>query len=82
MKITFYMSNLCPRCRQADKHLSNALKDFPNINVLRVDILRSPLQTLKNKIYLIPALQSEQETLCGFTLSEEKIHTFLASLKK
>lgn len=76
------MSNLCPRCRQAEKHLVNALKDFPDTSVLRIDILRSPLQTLKNKIYLIPALQSEQETLCGFTLSEEKIHTFLANQKK
>lgn len=71
------MSSLCPRCRQAEKHLKTLLVDFPEIEIERVEITRSPLRMLKDKIFFIPTLRSNDEKLSGITLSKEQIRNFL-----
>lgn len=81
MKITFYISSLCPRCRQAEKHLKTLLSDFPEIEIERVEVTRAPLRMLRDKVFFIPTLRSETETLSGISLSKEQLLNFLILLR-
>jgi glutaredoxin len=77
MKITFYHSPLCPRCRAARKNLLGILENRREIEFEEIDVLCHPLKTLSDGIRIFPALKFEERVLSGFFLSKEKIRSFL-----
>lgn len=60
-----------------DRALTKILKDYPDIEVEKVDIMTSPARAWKEGIRMIPALKSGKEILSGILLSEEGIRRFV-----
>lgn len=77
MQVDFYGSRLCPRCARARKHIEELQKDFPSLDVKFIEITTSPLSSMKNGVFMIPALKSGQKKLSGILLSKEEIKEFL-----
>lgn len=61
----------------ADRALTRLTKDFPGIEVERVDILSHPGLAWQAGIRLIPALKSGDQLLSGIFLTEKDIRQFL-----
>lgn len=77
MEIDFYGSRLCPRCRKAAKHLQELQAKHPNIHINYIEVISSPLKTLGNRIFMIPALKTSKRQLSAVFLSKERIELFL-----
>ncbi len=83
MKIYFYHSNLCPRCRQADRFLKKNIVDYPDLKIEKIDILKHPLKALKNNNILIPSfIASTGQKVSFFIPTAQKIEAFLKTLPK
>lgn len=82
MQVDFYGSKLCPRCAKVKKHLTRLQADFPAMQVNFIEVITSPLTTIKNGICIIPALKTEQQKLSGVFLSREQISSFLSEEQK
>ena len=61
----------------ADRELTRLLEEFPGVEIERVDVLTNPSRTWNEGIRMIPALRSENESLSGVLLNEDKIRRFL-----
>ena len=59
-----------------DRELKKLSKDFPDIEVERIDILNHPLQTWKDGIRMIPALKDGDRILSGILPGKEDIRRF------
>ena len=65
----------------ADRALTIILKDYPDINIEKVDIVTNPARAWKDGIRMIPALKSGKEILSGILLNEEEIRAFIEKTK-
>ena len=61
-----------------DRVLAKLIKDFPEIEIERVDVLTHPALTWNDGIRMIPALKNKERVLSGILLHEEEIRRFLA----
>ena len=61
----------------ADRALSKILKDYPEINIEKIDIVTNPARAWKDGIRMIPALKSGNEILSGILLGEDEIRKFI-----
>lgn len=77
MKIIFYKSFLCPRCRMAEKYLREIAAQDPSLDITTVDVTATPLQSLRDGTLAIPALHVGDKTLKGIYLSKKRIEDFL-----
>ncbi len=77
MKITFYHSSLCPRCRAVRKTLLEILDNRREIELEELDVFCHPLKTWSDGIRIFPALRIGEKFLSGFFLSRKKIQSFL-----
>lgn len=78
--VTFYHSVMCPRCHAANFNLSQLLRDFPEIEVTKVEFLTNSKRAKEDGVRSIPTLVSGDQALSGFLLSKKRIRTFLESL--
>lgn len=78
--ITFYHAAVCPRCRMAGLSLSALRREFPDLQVEKVDILADRGRARADGVRTIPTLVSETGRLAGFYLTRRRIRKFLASL--
>ena len=78
--VTFYHSMICPRCHMAGLFLSSLLRDFPDIEVEKVEYLVNLVGAHKAGVRQIPTLISGGEKLAGFYLTKSSIRRFLQSL--
>ena len=79
-KVTFYHSMICPRCHAAGFFLSQLSRDFPDVEVTRVEFLTNQKRAGEAGVRSIPALVSGEKVLTGFFLGKARIRTFLESL--
>lgn len=77
MRVTFYQSPLCPRCRAAGKNLAKIASERPGIEIEKVDVITDFSRMRKDGVLLFPALKVGEEKLSGVFLSQEKIENFL-----
>lgn len=77
MHIVLYKSNLCPRCYLAKKHLYEIASTNSEISIEEIDILSSPIKTLKAGVKLIPAIEIEKKILSGIILTKKNISDFI-----
>ncbi|RUM37895.1 MAG: hypothetical protein DSY70_08965 [Desulfobulbus sp.] len=59
------------------RELTKLQKEFPELEITKVDIMAQPLKSLKQGITMIPTLTTGQETLSGFMLSSSRIRDFV-----
>jgi glutaredoxin len=81
MQITFYKSNLCPRCAMAGRHLRALSAEISDVTVEEIDIFTSPRRAWRDGIRMVPALKIGEKVLSGLYLSRETIADFLAREK-
>lgn len=60
-----------------DRELTRLLKDHPDIEIEKVDILTHPLQVWNDGIRMIPALKNGDTILSGIMLAKKDIHNFI-----
>ena len=77
-RITFYRSNLCPRCHIAGRHLRELAAADPSLEIEEVDILLSPRRTWRDGIRMIPAMRIGNRTISGVFLGKDAIAGFIA----
>ncbi len=82
MQVDFYGSKLCPRCAKVKKHLTRLQADFPKVHINFIEVITSPIATVKNGICMIPALKTDKQKLSGVFLSKEQIVDFLSEVQK
>ncbi|EKD35233.1 MAG: Glutaredoxin 2 [uncultured bacterium] len=76
--ITFYRSNLCPRCHLARKYLQQLASADSSLRIEEVDALLSPRQAWQDGIRMIPAVKIGDQILSGLYLSRDDIAAFIA----
>jgi glutaredoxin len=76
MKITFYHSSLCPRCRFTRRILLELIH-CKDIELEEIDILAHPLKSWSEGIRIFPALKKGDRILSGIFLGREKMKTFI-----
>jgi len=57
--------------------LDQQAKEFPQLEIERIDILTSPVRALKAGVRIIPTLMAGDRKLSGFLLSAEQIRKFI-----
>ncbi len=57
--------------------LDQQAKEFPQLEIERIDILASPMRALKAGVRIIPTLMAGDRKLSGFLLSAEQIRKFI-----
>ncbi len=77
MKITFYGSNLCPRCHITRRILFDLTSGYDDREIEEVDVLRHPLRAWSDGIRLFPALKIGGRILSGVWIGRKKIQAFL-----
>ncbi len=77
MQITFYKSNLCPRCHLAGKALRELAAERGDIELEIVDVLAAPRRTLADGVRMIPAIRAGERLLSALYLSRKTISRFL-----
>ncbi len=77
MKIFFYWSPLCPRCRMARRSLKKLIKNYQNAELVEVDVVTEFKKTAADGIRLFPAIKIADKKLAGILLSSERIESFL-----
>ncbi len=65
----------------AKKALDELLTNVDDIALEEVDILSSPLRTLKDGVKFIPTLKCGDEQLSGILLNRNKIEDFLIKVR-
>lgn len=80
MQITFYRSNLCPRCMLAKKWLKELATEHPDVEIVEVDVLAHPIKAWCDGVRLIPTLKSNEKQLSGLLLTRGAIAAFLKSI--
>jgi glutaredoxin len=81
MLVTLYKSAFCPRCRLAQKYILETIAHDSEIQLKVVDVMTSPLQSLKSGIRMIPALKIDNHHLSGLFLSKTTIAAFIINHK-
>lgn len=66
----------------AKKALDELLAKTNDIQLEEVEILSSPLRTLKDGVKFVPTLISGKERLSGIFLSSDKIEAFITKVQK
>ena len=77
MHIILYRTKLCPRCFMARKYLLELTRNTPGVQIEERELLTSPGQTLREGIFMIPAIRVGDQTLSGVILSRKAIADFL-----
>ncbi len=78
--LTFYHSVICPRCQAAGLFLSRMLRDFPEIELEKVEYLANLGAARQEGVRSIPTLKAEDKELSGFILTPKRMRRFLESL--
>ena len=60
--------------------MSQLLRDFPDVEITRVEFLTNQKRAGEDGVRSIPALVSGEKILTGFLLGKARIRTFLESL--
>ena len=79
-RVTFYHSLICPRCHAAGLFLNSLLREYPDIEVTKVEFLTNQKRASEDGVKSIPTLVSGGRSLSGFLLGRGKIRAFLESL--
>ena len=78
--VTFYHSMICPRCRLSGVWLKQLLREFPDVEIERVEFLTNRSRARGDGVRVIPTLMAGQKKLGGFYLTKKAIRRFLESL--
>jgi len=62
------------------RELTKLAKEFPQLEIKKVDILSSPVQSLQQGIRMIPTLQAGEQRLSGIFLSGKEIRAFVTDI--
>ncbi|MHB1349107.1 MAG: thioredoxin domain-containing protein [Desulfobulbaceae bacterium] len=76
--VIFYKAALCPRCLLVTKVLARLRRAYPELVVVEIDAVRSPVLVWRDGIRMIPALKTENELLSGILLKPKTIERFVA----
>jgi predicted DsbA family dithiol-disulfide isomerase len=76
--VIFYKAALCPRCLLVKKVLARLRLTYPELVVVEIDAVRSPLLVWQGGIRMIPALKTDNELLSGILLTPATIERFVA----
>lgn len=79
MRIEFYQSALCPRCRMAARALERVREIFPKLEIETIEVTTHPLATLRAGVLLIPALKINNALLSGIFLTQNRMQDFIAA---
>ena len=79
-KVTFYHSVICPRCQAAGLFLSRLLRDFPDVELEKVEYLTHLGVARRAGVRTIPTLVSGERRLAGVVLGPRRMRRFLESL--
>ena len=79
MKIEFYHSAFCPRCRMAARALEKIQAIFPKLEIESIEVTTHPLVTLRAGIRMFPAIKINNAILSGFLLPQTKMQDFIAT---
>ena len=60
----------------ADRALAKVQKEFPDIEVEKVDVITNPARVWKGGIRMFPALRAGKDILSGILLNEDEIRKF------
>ena len=64
----------------ADRALAKVLKEYPAIEMEKVDIVTNPTRAWNDGIRMFPALKSGDEIVSGIFLNEDEIRTFIQKM--
>ena len=61
------------------RELTKLQKEFPELQIEKVDILTNPGRTLKDGVRMIPTLKAGDRTLTGIYLSSAQVREFVTA---
>lgn len=79
MQVTLYKTFLCPRCFLASRALKKLQKEFPELQIETVEVIREPHLAWQAGVRLVPAVTCNGKTLSGVILTEASLRNFLRS---
>jgi len=79
--IKYYHSTICPRWRLSGVWLRQALRQFPEIEVEKIELLTNRDRARSDGVRSIPTFLADDRKLCGFLLTKKRIRMFLESLQ-
>lgn len=65
-----------------DRELTRLQEEFPDNEIIRIDIVARPLYAWQSNIRMIPALKAGTTVLSGIILGRERIRNFLMTVTK
>ena len=78
--LTFYHSAICRRCHFTGLALGRILRQYPDVELRRVEFLTNRTRARSDGVRSIPALVAQGRSLTGFVLTKGRIERFLESL--
>jgi len=76
MQIEYFKSLICPRCIPVSRELKKLEKEFPELKIRHIEILKNMAYTKENKIQTIPSLKINDAVIGGL-LSGKKVRDFV-----
>ncbi|MDX1396455.1 MAG: thioredoxin family protein [Gemmatimonadota bacterium] len=80
MKITYYQSAVCPRCKMASRSIASLREEFPDIEIEKVELLTNRGRAREDGVRTIPALVSDGRKLSSFYLTRRRIREFFRTV--
>lgn len=78
--VRFYHSAICPRCRVTSLLLGSLLRDYPGVQIERVEYFTHLQEARDEGVRSIPTLVSDDKRLTGFLVGKSKLREFLDSV--
>lgn len=76
MQVEYFKSLICPRCIPVSRELKKLEKEFPELEIKHIEILKNMAYTKENKIQTIPTLKINDAVIGGL-LSGKKVRDFI-----
>ncbi len=80
INVTFYHSAVCPRCRFTGLVLRRILRNYPAVELTKVEFLTNRDRAREDGVRSIPALVAQGRSLTGIILTRRRMDSFLESL--
>ena len=78
MQIEYFKSIICPRCIPVSRELKKLEREFPELEIKPIEILKNMAYSKENKIQTIPSIKINDAVIGGL-LSGKKVREFVLS---
>lgn len=76
MQVEYFKSIVCPRCIPVSRELKKLEKEFPEIEIKHIEVLKNRAYSKENRIQTIPSIKIHDAVIGGL-LSGKKVREFV-----